>query len=180
MEAKKYQKKSAAVVTARIKQFDELKTLRIEGLKENYKDEISTEGVVESFFVSPHYLKILEQDIDKNRVFLIKDPLDDSLKGFFQFQFQEIAGDNGICKLISFYIDEEASFSGYFVDQLAAMENLIQEAGCYRIKGVASEKEFMVLERMNYQMSAPKYRHTFSGVSMNFVPFMKTLYFLKP
>lgn len=180
MEAPKLKKKSLPVLKARMKHFDELKSLRINGLKTHYKSQVKSADIIESFFTSPHYLKSLEQDIEKSRVYLVQDPLDEAIKGFFQFQYQEIAGENGVCKLPSFYVDHEASFSGYFVDQLAAMEELIQAAGCYRIKGVASEHEFLILERMNYQISAPKYRHTIDGFSMNFVPFMKILYHLKP
>lgn len=180
MEARKIQKEIPKIQKARAKHFNQLKKLRIDGLKQMYKDDISSEDVIKSFFTSAHYLKTLEQDIDKSRVYLVSDPLDDTIHGFFQFQYQEIAGENGICKLPSFYVNEEVSYESYFVDQLAAMESLIQSAGCYRIKGVASEKEFRLLERMNFQISAPKYRHTISGISMNFVPFMKTLYHLKP
>ena len=180
MEATKLKKQSPAVIKARMKHFDELKHLRINGLKEYYRAQVESDEIIESFFTSAHYLKTLEHDIEKSRVYLVQDPLNDSIKGFFQFQYQEIAGDNGICKLPSFYVDQETSYSSYFVDQLAAMEELIQSAGCYRIKGVASEKEFMILERMNYQISAPKYRHTIAGCSMTFVPFMKILYHLKP
>ncbi|MCY4380426.1 MAG: hypothetical protein OXC40_02505 [Proteobacteria bacterium] len=179
MEAKHLQREFQPVKTARIKHLEQLFQLRKSGVEHHYLDALGSSDVIDVFFSGQNFRKALEGDIGQGKVFLIEDPLDHAVKGYFQFQYQEIAGDNGICHLISFAIDEEASYSGYFVDQLAAMEHHIQDAGCCRIKGVASEKEFIFLERMNYQMAAPKYRHTYSGVSVNFVPFVKVLFYPK-
>ena len=152
--------------------------IRQQGLGQLYQKELSEAGV-KSLFQNTTQTKVFEQCLEKGSVFKIINPEGDQLEGFFHTKFQVIQGNNGIAQLLSFYISEETAVSDYFPYQLSAIENRIKQAGCYRIKGVACEKEFKLLKNFDYTMSAPRYRHTFEGVTLTFVPFTKTLYYPK-
>lgn len=160
---------------ARPEEFAQLCKLRRTGLTELYSSELKPEGV-EALMAATTQTKIFESCLENGTVFKIHDPHTNNLEGFFHTKFQVIQGNNGICKLHSFCVNSEALISDYFPYQLSAIEQCIQKAGCYRIKGVASEKEFSLIEPFDYSVSAPRYRHTFGGVTLTFVPFCKTLY----
>lgn len=163
------------IYRAQLDEVPALYQLRKDGLDELYSGQLDEEGV-ESLIKTTSPNKVFEQCVDRGSVYKIKAPRAKKALGYIQMKFQVIQGNNGICQLLSFWIPSEVLTEEYFVLQLSAIEKCIQEAGCYRIKGVASEREFDLIRHFDYSISAPRYRHSFNGVTLTFVPFSKTLY----
>ena len=178
MEARAKKTKIPTFSIAKPADLDDICQLRLQTYKDYYLSEIKDQGVQSLYDLTTDDKKIIAS-IDKGRVYLIHDPSDRSLQAYFQLKYQEIAGDNGICNLISFSISAYACTSDFFASSLQSIESELQNAGCYRVKGIASSLEYEAMEAFGYRISAPKYRHSFNGISLNFIPFAKTLYFPK-
>ena len=177
MEARELRKKTKIKkpTLARAKDLEEILAMRRAGLRELYEGQLK-ESELEVLLTTTTQPKSLEKCIDKNTVYLIRDPNTKELQGYFQMKYQVIAGDNGLCELLSFLVYPHILTEEYFPQELSAIEYQVQQAGCYRIKGVASQKEYDILEPFDYKLRAPKYRHILGTLSLNFVPFSKTLY----
>ena len=178
MEARAKKKKPSSYILAKASDIKDICNLRLATVNEFYFENIKKEGVDAFYRLGTDEKKIL-QSIEKNRVFLMHDPSDGSLQAYFQLKYQEIAGDNGICNLVSFAVSKYAAQSDFFHSGLNSVESKLKEAGCYRVKGIAADSEYQMLKNFGYSINAPKYRHSFNGISLNFIPFAKTLYFPK-
>lgn len=162
---------------AKTRDIKNIQELRRQGIQKLYGKAIGKKGV-EAMFQATFDLKSFEQAIERESVFLINNP-NKKLCGYFQMKYQNVIGGNGICQLQGFFVQPDIIAEDFFLYELSLIERTIQEAGSCKIKGVASYKEYQLMSAYDYDISAPKYRHSFGGFSLDFVPFMKTLYYPK-
>ena len=161
------------LISASIEDLEALKKVRKRTIRENFGNILSSEQVDCLEAQDPN--TDLEKHITKGTVYLFKK--DENLEGYAQMKFTPRTGDNGICTLESFCSSKEALDEGIFEENFKAIEETVKKAGCYKIKGVATKPELELLKRLGYSESAPSYRHTRNGVTINYFPFSKTLFF---
>ena len=164
----------SALCVAKLDDMDALKKVRKKCIKETFTPILSKEQVECLASQDPNPVN-LEKHISKGTVYLLKDK--DSLEGYAHMKFTQRSGDNGVCTLEAIYPSRKALNDGILAENLEAIENVIKDAGCYKIKGVATKPEMEILRKFGYSESAPSYRHTRDGVTINYYPFSKTLYF---
>lgn len=166
----------STLVTAQLEDMEALKKVRKKAIKETFCSLLSKEQIDCLTATEPNMIN-LERHITKGTVYLLKDNVEDSLEGYAQMRFTPRSGDNGVCTLEAIYPSKKAIDNGILEKSLAAIEEKIKSSGCYKIKGVATKPELELLKKFGYSESAPSYRHTRDGVTINYFPFSKTLFF---
>ena len=164
------------VVQAQLDDIEALKKVRKKCIKETYMPILTKEQVECLASQDPNPVN-LERQISKGTVYLFKDESKDSLEGYAHMKFTPRSGDNGVCTLEGIYPSKKALEDGILEKNLEAIEEIIKDSGCYKIKGVATKPEMELLRKFGYSESAPSYRHTRDGVTINYFPFSKTLFF---
>ena len=167
--------KKTKLVIAKIEDIEAMNVVRKKCIKETFTPILNEEQVNVLASQEPN-MNELERHIAKGTVYLLKDE-QDSLEGYAHMRFTPRSGDNGICTLEAIYPSKKALNDGIFERNLEAIEDTVKQAGCYKIKGVATEAEMSILRKFGYSESAPSYRHTRDGVTINYYPFAKTLFF---
>lgn len=159
---------------AKIEDIEELAKVRKRCIKETYTANLTQEQI-ESLTKYDPKLVSFEKNISKGTVYLLKDK--EKIEGYAHMKFTPRSGDNGVCTLEAIYPSKRAIREGILKENLEAIEYVVKKAGCYKITGVATEPEMKILSEFGYKESAPGYRHTRDGVTINYVPFTKTLFF---
>ena len=167
--------KSTKLVIAKIEDIEAMGVVRKKCIKETFTPILNDEQIKVLTSQEPN-MSDLERHISKGTVYLLKDEKD-SLEGYAHMRFTPRSGDNGICTLEAIYPSRKSLTDGLLERNLEAIENTVKEAGCYKIKGVGTEAEMSILRKFGYSESAPSYRHTRDGVTINYYPFAKTLFF---
>ena len=164
-----------SLIVAQLEDIEAMEKVRKKCIKETYQNLLTKEQVECLASQEPNPLN-LEKHIGKGTVYLLKDDPKTSLEGYAYMKFTPRSGENGVCTIEGIYPSKKALEEGIFERHLAAIENTVKEAGCYKMKGVATKPELEILKKFGYTESAPSYRHTREGVTINYYPFSKTLY----
>jgi hypothetical protein len=176
MERQENKVSQTSLIIAQLDDIEALKKVRKKCIKETYKNTLTPEQVDCLASQDPNPIN-LEKHINKGTVYLLKDESKDSLEGYAHMKFTPRSGENGVCTIEAIYPSKKALDEGIFERNLEAIETKVKESGCYKMKGVATEPELQILKKYGYTESAPSYRHTRDGVTINYYPFSKTLYF---
>lgn len=161
---------------AMLDDMDAMCKIRKKCIKETFSSTLSREQV-ECLANQEPDASTLERHISKGTVYLLRNDAKDSLEGYAHMRYTPRSGNNGVCTLEGIFPSKMALSEGILERGLEQIENKVKEAGCYKIKGVATEPEMEILRKFGYTESAPSYRHTRDGVTINYYPFSKTLYF---
>ncbi|MCY4443471.1 MAG: hypothetical protein OXC44_01550 [Proteobacteria bacterium] len=176
-QARKKKSSKALLKKATWKDLDKILEHRKHNLMQLYGKKLGDDGV-EALFNATTQARNFEQTMEKGTVHLFYNTAAE-LMGHIQMKYSIISGDNGVGKMLSFSLDPDYLMEDTFAVGLADVEQRAIEAGCCKIKGTASYKEFQLIKPFGYSIAAPKYRHSFGNISVNFIPFSKTLYFPK-